>query len=345
MLPRVLPSVLATLAALALAACGGSGGDEAGVTGDRPAAAEQRARLGGADRPQADQFPRPRRGESVDELLDRLSGATAPAQLGLATTVVTPGHSRVAFGVVDVANRFAYGPTALYYARGDGTAIGPVPAPADLLVTEPAFRSRQAASEEDPFAAVYGTTLDFPRSGAHRLVSVTRRGDGLVVGAADLRVLPAGRDPVPAVGERAPRVATDTVASAGGDLAAIDTRLPPARELHATSFADVVGRRPVALLFATPQLCQSRVCGPVVDVALQLRERYGDRVEFIHQEVYVGNDPQRGLREPLRRFGLPTEPWLFTVGTDGRIAARLEGSFGLDAFERALQAAIARSTP
>ena len=38
--------------------------------------------------------------------------------------------------------------------------------------------------------------------------------------------------------------------------------------MHAKSFADVVGRKPVALLFATPQLCQSRVCGPVVDVAL-----------------------------------------------------------------------------
>ncbi len=339
---RLAALVLAPLAAAVLAACGGDDAG-AGAGGDRPAAAEQRARLNGADRPRPEQFPSPERGETLDDLAGRLAGAE-PAQLGLATTVVTPGHGRIAFGVIDEANRFAYGPTALYYSRGDGEAIGPVPAPADLLVTEPPFRSRQAASEEDPFAAVYGTTLDFTRPGAHRLLSVTRRGSGYVVGAADLRVRPERSDPVPGVGEPAPRVATDTVAAAGGDLEAIDTRLPPARELHEASFADVVGRKPVALLFATPQLCQSRVCGPVVDVALQLREEYGDRVEFIHQEVYTGNDPQKGLREPLQRFGLPTEPWLFTVGTDGRIAARLEGSFGLDAFERALQAAIARSS-
>ena len=96
----------------------------------------------------------------------------------------------------------------------------------------------------------------------------------------------------------------------------------------------------MALLFATPQLCQSRVCGPVVDVALQMKAKYGDRVEFIHQEVYEDNDPNKGLREPLQRFNLPTEPWLFVVGKDGRITARLEGSFGLGAFEQALKTAL-----
>jgi hypothetical protein len=109
--------------------------------------------------------------------------------------------------------------------------------------------------------------------------------------------------------------------------------------MHA-DFSEVAGTRPVMLLFATPQLCQSRVCGPVVDVALQLRARYGDEAEFIHQEVYADNDPSKGLRKPLKEFNLPTEPWLFAVGEDGKITARLEGSFGLDAVERALRSAL-----
>jgi hypothetical protein len=134
-------------------------------------------------------------------------------------------------------------------------------------------------------------------------------------------------------------VETDTVASAGGDVKAIDTREPPS-DMHERSFADVVGGKPVALLFATPQLCQSRVCGPVVDVALQLKKSYGDRVEFIHQEVYRDNDPNLGIRDPLVSFNLRTEPWLFVFDADGRITARLEGSFGLDAFERALRTAL-----
>ena len=71
-----------------------------------------------------------------------------------------------------------------------------------------------------------------------------------------------------------------------------------------------------------------------------MKSKYGDQLEFIHQEVYEDNDPKKGLREPLKRFNLPTEPWLFVVGKDGRITARLEGSFGLNAFEQALKTAL-----
>jgi hypothetical protein len=114
----------------------------------------------------------------------------------------------------------------------------------------------------------------------------------------------------------------------------------PPSDMHAESFDQVVGKKPVALLFSTPQLCQSRVCGPVTDVALQLKAKYGDKIDFIHQEVYVDNDTNKGLRPPLQAFHLRTEPWLFVVGADGEIAARLEGSFGITAFENALKTAL-----
>lgn len=39
-------------------------------------------------------------------------------------------------------------------------------------------------------------------------------------------------------------------------------------------------------------------------------------------------------------FGLQTEPWLFTFDARGRVAARLEGSFGTRAFEEAIKAAL-----
>jgi len=110
--------------------------------------------------------------------------------------------------------------------------------------------------------------------------------------------------------------------------------------MHDVDFADVIGKKPVALLFATPALCESRVCGPVVDIALQLKASYGDRVSFIHQEVFNGNDPSKGLRKPLVAFNLRTEPWLFVFDKRGRLATRLEGSFGFDAVERALKSAL-----
>ena len=335
---RIL-TVALLLVALLASGCGGGDDSGASGTGDGARAAEARTQLNGADAPDVAAFPRPQSGQTLQALADSIGAGGS--QVGLASSVFTPGENRVAFGVLGEQNQFLYGPTVLYAARSpQSTEVrGPYAAPADLLVTEPAFRSQQAATEEDPFAAVYqaeGVQLDRP--GRWVVLVVTKVGADLVAAPTEIRV--AKSSPVPEVGDRAPAVETDTVAGSGG-LEAIDTRRPPVADLHRTSFADVVGEKPAVLLFATPQLCQSRVCGPVVDVALQLREKYGDRVEFIHQEVYVDNDPQKGLRAPLQRYGLPTEPWLFTVGADGRIAARLEGSFGLRAFERAIQAALA----
>ena len=62
-----------------------------------------------------------------------------------------------------------------------------------------------------------------------------------------------------------------------------------------------------------------------------MKAKYGDKMDFIHQEVYVDNDVSKGLREPLRQFNLPTEPWLFVVDKSGKITARLEGSIGVAA--------------
>ena len=146
-------------------------------------------------------------------------------------------------------------------------------------------------------------------------------------------------DVIPDVGDTPPKVATDTLASVKGDEKLLDTRVPPS-DMHKVSFDQVLGKKPVALLFSTPQLCQSRVCGPVTDVAEQLKAKYGDKIEFIHQEVYANNDPNAGLRPPLQAFHLRTEPWLFVVNAKGRITARLEGSFGITAFENALKTAL-----
>ena len=71
------------------------------------------------------------------------------------------------------------------------------------------------------------------------------------------------------------------------------------------------------LVVATPALCQSRVCGPVVDIVLQVKQRYGNRVAFIHQEVYKDNDVAKGYRPQLTALHLRTEPWIFAVDRHG----------------------------
>ena len=146
-------------------------------------------------------------------------------------------------------------------------------------------------------------------------------------------------DRIPDVGEKAPVVQTDTKGTVKGNLDLLDTRSPKALELSDESFAKVIGKKPVALLFSTPQLCQSRVCGPVTDEMLQVKAETGSGVQFIHQETYAGNNVNKGFRPPLQRYALQSEPWLFTVDRHGRIAARLEGSIGIRAFREAVKAA------
>jgi hypothetical protein len=330
---RLAASALA--AALLLAGCGGDG-DEPGAP-QAASSAKLRAELRGATQSRAGDFPATN-GRSLQQVADSLD--LSGPQVGLASSVFTVGENRLAFGVIDPKSGFVYGKTAVYVADSPAAkARGPYAAPADLLVTDPAFRSQTAAAEEDEFAAIYETQIALRRPGRAAVLVVTRIGDQLAGAPTQLNVVPAARDRIPRPGQKPPAISTDTVQSANGDIASIDTRVPP-DDMHDADFADVIGRKPVALLFATPALCASKVCGPVVDIAAQLKSTYGERVQFIHQEVYVANDPAKGLREPLRRFHLKSEPWLFVFDRGGRVTARLEGSFGFDAFERALRSAL-----
>ena len=331
--------MLASLVAGALlAGCGGDDSSSADPVTQVPEEGGLQENVRAASSPKAADFPAAE-GKTLNQIAEEVKGGGS-TEVGLATSVFTVGEDRLAFGMIDDQGQFVYGPTAVYVApTPDDPAKGPFVAPADVLVTEGRYRSRQAAEESDPFAAVYQAQVPFSRKGPYAVLVVTRSGNTFLAAPTQLQVNTKKADPIPDVGERAPEVPTDTIESVQGNEDLLDTRVPPS-DMHARSFDAVLGEKPVALLFATPQLCQSRVCGPVTDIALQLKAKYGDRMEFIHQEVYVDNDPQAGLREPLRAFRLRTEPWLFVVDADGKITARLEGSFGLKAFEDAVKTAL-----
>jgi hypothetical protein len=311
-----------------VAACGG--GNDPGEF--KSAGADRRVTA--ASKVSAADFPATG-GRTLQAIADTVE---AGPQVGLATSVLLPREERLVFGMIGKDRGFLYGKSALYVATTpNAKARGPYPAPADSIVPKPAFISRGTAADTAGIKAIYAARVPFPKAGEYAVLAVTKVGSRLH-GAAT-RVTVRASSPIPDVGGQPPDVDTDTLASAGGDIASIDTRIPP-DDMHKENIGDVLGRRPVALLFSTPQLCQSRVCGPVTDIALQLEGEYGDRMTFIHQEVYVDNEVAKGLRPQLRAFRLETEPWLFTFDEQGRVAARLEGSFGVNAFREAVEAAL-----
>jgi hypothetical protein len=337
--PRTMTArALATGLVLAaiLAGCGGGGGSSGDPASNVPSENGIREKVESASGPAKADFPSPA-GKSLEQLANTLR---AGPSLAMASSVFTTGANRMAFGVIGQDGQPVYGPTAIYVAPTPAKpARGPFLAPADVLLTQARYRSKQAATADDPFVAVYGAQIPFARRGKYSVLAATKQGSGIVGATGSVTVSSRAADPIPAVGHKPPRVHTDTLKSAKGDVSKIDTRDPPS-DMHKVDFYDVLGKKPVALLFATPQLCQSRVCGPVTDIALQMEAKYGDRMDFIHQEVYVDNDPNKGLRRPLNDFALRTEPWLFVVNKQGVITSRLEGSIGVRQFEDAVKSGL-----
>lgn len=328
---------------LAVSACGGSESPGSGTSASvrLPAAKTSAAvasapavnDLAAAERPRRAQFPAAR-GRSLKQLAGLVKST---ARLGPGTSTYTTGRARFAFALTDKSNRFIYAPTAVYLARTPtAPAQGPFVAPADSTTVSPRFRSAQN-SAPGGLKAVYWTDLPVPRSGVYDVLALTRVGARLIGATGEVPV--ALSTPIPSVGQHAPDIATDTLASEHGKVSLVTTRTPP-ESMHSVSLNQVLGRRPVALLFSTPELCKSRVCGPVTDIMVELQRQFGSRIAFIHQEVYVDNDPTKGLRPQLHSFHLETEPWLFTLNRKGVITARLDGVFGLAEARAAVEAAL-----
>lgn len=136
------------------------------------------------------------------------------------------------------------------------------------------------------------------------------------------------RSASPRVGSRAFPSRTPTLASTHGRIAALTTRVPPDRALLRHSIAEsLAAHEPFVVTFATPRYCESRTCGPVVDVVDQVRKRYTPaQIRFIHVEIYEDNNPRKGVNRWVREWHLPGEPWTFLVGRDGRIKGKFQGS-------------------
>ena len=291
--------------------------------------------------PAASEFP-PAKGRSLAEIAQLPEAKLVVAPAG---QVVDVGDNRVAFGVFTLGGeQVDDADIALYFAHGpNGPAQGPFPARVEALKTPAAFRAK--TTSEDPGAAtsVYVVPrLKVKQRGELAMLAVIRR-DGKLEATRPPSLVVGKFEDIPDVGEMAPRIHTPT-ADEVADIGEIDTRIPP-DSMHDVDYADVLGKKPILLVFATPQLCQSRVCGPTVDIEEEVKSRIGDQAAFIHMEVYNDNEIPKGVRPQLRAFNLETEPWAFVIDRTGHVSARFEGAFGAEELTQAVEAAIGRSAP
>ena len=318
-----LTAVVLVAAGLAATGCGDDGTNASDAKNDDLGAATQAP------------FPRPS-GRSMRVLIEGLRQGPELAPAGF---VFEPGRNRFPFALFDRGNRQIGGlEVRLYVARGlDETARGPYTAQYHPIEVKPQFRSQNSVEDPDSARSIYVAETPFPSAGNHVVAAVARLNGRLVAGLTQVMV---GDTEVPGPGDRAIRVHTPTVASAGGDVDKIETRVPP-DTMHEVDLADALDRnRPTVLLFATPALCQSRICGPVTDVTEEVKSEFDGDAEFIHMEIYNDNDLKKGARPQFRAWHLSKEPVLFAIGRNGRIVDRLQGAFSADEVRVAVRRAI-----
>jgi len=240
------------------------------------------------------------------------------------TTDYSPGAVRVSFLVVRRNARTVYAPRArVLVARS---------------LSRPPVERAWATFERVGSSGIFVTHVRIARPGRYWLLAVPVGSTVRALGTLDVRVSSFS----PAVGARAYRSRTPTIASTGGDFAQLTTRVPPDRGLLRYSIADsLAARRPFVVVFATPKFCTSRTCGPAVDVVDAVRRRFRRTdIRFIHVEIYRRNDPALGQNVFVRQWHLPSEPWVFLVGADGRIKAKFEGAVSVAELSAALRSRL-----
>ena len=94
-------------------------------------------------------------------------------------------------------------------------------------------------------------SVRFPSAGKYNVLGAVDVKGKLEPTGVGLKV--STHDPIPTVGQKPPPISTPTVQSVNGNIASIDTRTPH-DDMHDVNFRDVVGKKPVVLLFATPLL-------------------------------------------------------------------------------------------
>lgn len=245
-------------------------------------------------------------------------------------------RGEVAFGAIDLS--FDYlgsmgGPVDGSDSQPLAGSPGPVaadflsiPGTEELTGDEPTF------DPPDGARGVYGTSpIRFPIAGVWE-VTVEASVDGNALTTSTVFEVFAD-SVVPGPGDPAPRSEQPLPGDPSVSPRSIDSRLGfddelPDPSLHQVTIADALdAERPVMVTVTTPVFCVSRFCGPITDELVRLGTDYGDRVEFVHLEVW--EDFENGvLNDAAAEWIAPegteraAEPWVFLIDSTGTIVAR-----------------------
>jgi hypothetical protein len=264
---------------------------------------------------------------------DSLTGLSAGLrQVSVQSAVqskVNPGKQMLTFIVAENSGALITGaPAQVYLAVDPGAhAEGPFDATWQDFT---GYAATNDTSPESPLTGVYYGEIDVPSDPPATvwtiLVKTTKGGED-VGGVTHLQATPTRV--VAPLGSKAVSVKTP-VATTLKQAAEICTRTPPC-PLHTISLDDALRNgKPTVVCFATPLLCESMLCGPVVDEVILVAQQQRSKVNVIHVEEFLpGKDLQpppatlANLSPAFKAWGFQDEPWVIVIDPRGTIRGRL----------------------
>lgn len=281
-------------------------------------------------------------------------GQTAAPGSGSPAAPPASGAAATIFPVI-VSSEVVVGPNRILFSFLDATGTKPMAAPdrtASVAFSGPDGQEIAASDGEFIWAiegtsGLYVTQAEFPVAGSWTATFTTS------APGAEEATIPFGFDvredaTVVRPGELAPEVDTPTLDDVGGEIEQISSDEEPEPSFYETSVADALAAdEPFVVAFATPAFCQTQVCGPTLEKVKEVADRHPD-MTFINVEPYETTfaDGQlqpvlddNNLLQPVEAsdaFGLLTEPYVFVVDGDGRVAASFELIFTPDEIDAAI---------
>jgi hypothetical protein len=240
-----------------------------------------------------------------------------------------PGKNRVSFLVVDKQSKLIETAQArVWISHG----LKQKPYAQTIATLEPIGVPGGARADAQN---IYVTTLDMPKAGKYWILAEPIGGSKKIQALGNTVVL--RHSAAPEVGEKAIPI-KNPVLRPGIDPKTVTTAEPPDRNLLRTTVAAAMAaHRPFVVTFATPLYCQTRTCGPVVQVTQSVAKDWqAQGVDFIHVEIYKDNDPAKGTNRWVDAWKLRSEPFTFVVDKNGVIRSRFEGAFSAAELETAV---------
>ena len=274
--------------------------------------------------------------------IDALKPGAIQLSLLQAQSELTTGKNLFSFGLTTQQGQLLLGGSPKVYASQDSAAsgaLGPWEATAYKFAADDVFKDNAPRS---PLTGFYVAEVDIPVAGNWTLAAVAQLSSQTGVGVGIMKVVAIAS--VAPIGSKALSTPTP-VGTTDAELKQICTRDPP-DTMHSISLDRALKNGlPTVVCFATPLLCESRMCGPVTDEVYAAFQSTGKaKANFIHVEEFLPGpslkppEPTEENQSPaFKAWGLLTEPWTFVIDAKGIIRARFEGPVVEQEIEAALQ--------